>query len=341
MKQRSPTLEGFRAVLKQPSLGLAEVAWRWSFGGAAAALCAVAFFEYLDTLTVTRGDLLLLRTRHPALVAHALSRIFAGSAGRVVATMIVLAFCMAIGWTLVAALARAATVKALLDYFSILLPSPDAHDRKRPPEEWRLGSLLELNFFRAMLTLAAAVGVLAAFIVGGAASPAEHPSPGTAFLIMLGIAGLVWFVWSVLNWFLSLAAIFAVRDGRDFLASIAATIDLCRDHAGSMFAVGTWFGLAHFAAFCAATTLVAFPISLAGVLPPAAILGGVLLVTLLYFALADYLYMGRLAAYVAIAEFPGATVTESPNALPPAGIFPRTDAVDPDELILGDLPAPI
>ena len=37
MKQRSPTLEGFQTMFRLPSLGLAEIAWRWSFGLAAAA----------------------------------------------------------------------------------------------------------------------------------------------------------------------------------------------------------------------------------------------------------------------------------------------------------------
>ena len=329
-------------MLRQPSLGLAEIAWRWSFGGAAVALCAVAFTEYLDTLTATRGDLLLLRTRHPALVSQALAHIFRGSAGRVVEVVVVLALCLAIGWTVIAALARAATVRALLDYFHQFATS--GVDREGlPGAKSHFGSLFELNFLRASMTLAAAVGFLAAFILGGVAARAENSSPGAAFLIMLGIAGLVWLVWTVLNWFLSLAAIFVVRDGRDVFASISATIDFCRDHAGSVFAVGSWFGLAHVAAFFAATTLVAFPIGMASVLPPAAALGGVLLVTLLYFALVDYLYLGRLAAYVAITQFAEATMTESQNPLPlkpPTAGVPQSDAVDTEELILGDRPAP-
>src|ERR1700681_1061400 len=32
MKRRSPTLEGFQVMFRLPVLGLAEIAWRWSFG---------------------------------------------------------------------------------------------------------------------------------------------------------------------------------------------------------------------------------------------------------------------------------------------------------------------
>src|SRR5207302_10754305 len=58
-----------------------------------------------------------------------------------------------------------------------------------------------------------------------------------------------------------------------------------------------WFSLAHILAFIAATTVVAFPMAFAGILPIGVVLGGVLLVALLYFAVADFLYLGRLAGY--------------------------------------------
>src|SRR5713226_5754859 len=117
MKQRSPTLEGFRAIFRQPSFGLAEIAWRWSFGVAAGLLLTFSFLEYLDTLPVTRGELFLLRTHHPILISQAITHIFRGSAPRVVVAAIVLALALAVAWIVIASLGRAVTVKALLDYF--------------------------------------------------------------------------------------------------------------------------------------------------------------------------------------------------------------------------------
>ena len=46
MPRVSPTLEGFRAAFRRPSLTFAEIAWRWSFGAAAVALFAFALLEY-------------------------------------------------------------------------------------------------------------------------------------------------------------------------------------------------------------------------------------------------------------------------------------------------------
>jgi len=343
MKSSSPTLEGFRVILRRPSFGLAEITWRWSFGVACCALLAFSFFEYLRTLAVTRGDLLLLRSRQPVLISHAIAHIFGGSGFRVVQTIIVLATSLAIGWIVVASLARAATIEALLGYFSEPENLPAV---SRRPGTSRLPSLFGLNFFRVAATLAATIGCFAALLLGGAVSPVGNPSPGSAFLVFLSVILLVWLVWSVMNWFLSLAAVFVVAEGRDTFGAIGSAVALCRNRAGSVLAAGTWFGLAHIAAFVLATSVVAFPLGLAGVLPAGIVLGGVILVTLIYLAIADYLYIGRLAAYVAILELPQTTVVTS--GLAPA--FPSgaehitagiqaSNAVDQDELILGDSPA--
>jgi hypothetical protein len=56
--------------------------------------------------------------------------------------------------------------------------------------------------------------------------------------------------------------------------------------------------------FVVASSAVAVPVGLAEVLPGSIVFGGVLLVTLLYFAVVDFLYVGRLAAYVFLVEEP-------------------------------------
>src|ERR1700683_2357347 len=114
---RSPTLEGFRAIFRRPSLGFAEIAWRWSFGATTALLITLSCFEYLDTLPVTRGDLILFRTRQPVLISQALGHIVRGSGFRLVETFVVLALALTVGWIFVAALGRAATIKTLVAYF--------------------------------------------------------------------------------------------------------------------------------------------------------------------------------------------------------------------------------
>jgi len=333
--QRSPTLEGFRALFRQPSLWLAEIAWRWSFGAAAALLLGLSFVEYLNTLPVNGRDLFLLRTGQPTLVSQALAHILHGSGARAARALLIIAISMAASWIAIASFGRAAVIRSVL---SSLLPQDSSNGRSA----WRLSGLIGINFFRVATALAATVGLLAAWSLAAAFSPASRPSPGNALLVFLTACMMVGVAWSVVNWFLSLAAIFPVAQGDDTFTALGSAGDLCRSRLGPVAAASFWFGLAHIVIFMIASSVVAFPVTLAPFLPGAVVFGGVLLVTLVYFALADFLYVGRLAAYVAITQLPDAPLPleinlPSGGSKPPASAAPR-EAVDPDELILSDVP---
>lgn len=335
--KRSPTLEGFKAIFRQPSLGLAEIAWRWSLGVAGFASFIFAAVEYFDSLPVTATDMFLLRTHQPVLIGRAFDHILRGSLPRLLEALILLGLAFSVAWVIVASLGRAATLKTLLNH--VVEPSPENQQKS-----WRLGSLVGLNSLRAAATLAATVGIFGAILIGDSVSPADDPSPGTAFLLFLVIFGLVNLAWLAVNWFLSLASVFVFADGENISGSMAAAADFCRQHLGAVLAVSFWFGLAHFAAFFFASSLGTLLLSFLAVLPAAVVFTAVLLVTLVYFAIADFLYVGRLAAYVWIAEHPGTLATpvafqpQSPGPPPPA---PNSGRIDPDELILSDVPLPV
>ncbi len=279
-------------MFRLPLLGLAEIAWRWSFGLAAAAALLFTFREYLDTLPVSAEEMFLLRTRHPVLIWQALSRIFQGSLPRAAAGFAVLALALGLAWIVIASLGRAATLKTLVEYFC------------GSCNRIRLSALLALNLLRALTFLAATLGVAGAVLAARAASPADDPSPGIVLLIFWTLTMLVGLAWSMLNWFLSLAAIFVVKDGASAFAALNVAMDLCRSRPGSIAAALTWFGVAHTAMFIIATSAAAVPLGFADVLPGGMVLGGLLLVTLLYFAAVDFLYVGRLGAYVFMTEPP-------------------------------------
>lgn len=312
MPRNSPTLEGFRAVWRRPAFGLAEVAWRWSFGVAALALLGATLAEYLNSLAVTRLDLLLLRSGNPLLIGRALTHIVTGSGTRLRDATLVLLPALALAWMILASLGRAATLRGLLDYFGI-----------RAGAGWRLRSLFGLSFLRAALAFAATLGLLGAMLLAGLASPQAQPEPGVVFLVFTFVALVVGTVWSVVNWFLSVASIYVVRDGRDAFGALEDTVLLCRDRFGPVFVVGSWFTSAHFAAFALATAAACFPLALARTLPRAITFSTVLAITLLYFAVVDHLYIARLAAYLRIVD------DNRTPAHPP--LF------DPDDLILSDL----
>ena len=354
MALRSPTLEGFRAAFRRPSLTLAEIVWRWAVGATVAALFVFGLFEYLNTLPVTNGELLFLRTRHPYLVAEAIAHILRGSLNRAVMSVLLAALMLALLWIIVASVGRIATVRALLDYFrrevAANLPTSGVSEEKRPEVASHVSTsgesapwlaLLRLNFLRVAVALAAGSAFVGAAILAGFASPDAHPQPGLAFSLFLPLAGLICYLWWALNWLLSLAGMFAVRDGSDAVGAIASATALCRERTGPLFAVTTWMGLAHVVAFVGATTVASIPLGFAGVVPWRLVVAADSLVTLAYFAVVDWLYMARLAGYVFVVEAPQALLAPSAPVPPPKHGPPLQTTIDRHELILSDVPSPL
>jgi hypothetical protein len=350
MPRISPTLEGFRAAFRRPSLTFAEIAWRWTVGAVACTLFLFSFIEYLDTLPVTPGDATLLRTEQPLLVGRAISHILRGSLNRAVFAVLLEALALVLLWIIGASLGRAATVRSLIAYFrreATVLdssgPAPageDARDRSGEnrdsihPRDFR--ALLVLNFLRVAVALAALLAFAGAAILASFASSNKNPQPGMAFIIFLLFSGLILTAWPALNWILSLASVFSIRDGADALDALSAAVTFSRDRAGSVFAVSTWTGIAHLVALSVAGTAVSLPLAFIQFVPPRLIVAVIGLLALAYFAIVDWLYIARLAGYVCIAELPDVLAIPSPLPAPPPA--PPQTAIDRDEPILSDLP---
>jgi hypothetical protein len=162
-------------------------------------------------------------------------------------------------------------------------------------------------------------------LAAGAASSPDDPSPGKVLLIFWLLIMLIGLAYPMLNWYLSLAALFVVRDKASAFGALAKATDLCRKRPGSLVAAATGFGIAHAFVFVVASSAAAIPLGFAEVLPGSMAFGGVLLVALLYFAAVDFLYVGRLATYV--------FVLEQPEPAPEPPTLLRSD----DE-ILSDIP---
>ncbi len=347
----SPTVEGFRAAFRRPLLALAEIMWRWIVGATAVALLVVGLFEYLDTLPVTNGELLFLRTRHPYLVGEAIAHILRGSLNRAAMASLLAALMLSVLWIFTASMGRIATVRGLLDYFrpdvrGDFLDGDITSDSKRDVASnvstTAFVALVRLNFLRVVLALAAIAGFAGAGILAGFASPDANPQPGLAFSLFLPLAGLICYLWWALNWLLSLAGMFAVRNAEDAIGAIGCAVDLTRENTGAVFAITTWTGLAHLVALVGAATIASIPMGFVGLIPWRLIIAAMTLVALIYFALADWLYMARLAGYVCVAETPLALLAGLPPApllrTPPVQTTPVQTMIDRDEPILSDLP---
>jgi hypothetical protein len=339
-----PTIEGFRASLRRPAISFAEIIWRWSVGAVAILLFFFGAYEYLSTLPVTSGELLFLHTKQPILIARALDHIFRGSWNRSAAAGLLAALALALLWLIAASLGRMATVASLSEYFGTRFASSGR--KESPAAAVIFRSLFRLNFLRLVIAVAAISGFLGAGILAGFALPDGNSNPGLAFLIFILVASLVALVWWILNWFFSLAAVCAVRDGEDALRAIASAVDLCHDRASAVFAVSFWTALVHVALVVGATSMVVIPIALVGTIAWGIVAIAVFLITIFYFAMSDWIYMVRIAGYVCISDLPDLEFSPrqperrpgAPWGGPPMG--GNEAAVDRDELILSDLPNP-
>jgi hypothetical protein len=364
MSTWSPTAEGFRTIFSRPALSLAEITWRWSFGAAGTFLAVFALFEYFDTLPVSNRDRFLLRTGAPSFVLRALSHILQGSGARFLLALLVTCAALSLLWILLASLGRAATLTSLLETIRTRALSlqraamPDVEPENAGAaiagnlSSHPIRSLAGLHCLRIMVFALAIFALAGALFGSSLLSSRNDPHPGLAFLAFLMLSFLIALAVTSLNWLLSMATLFVVRDGEDSFGAISSAIDLCQDRLGAVFAVGTWFGLAHLTFFVIATSVVGFPLSFLAIVPPGFVLLGVMLVTLLYLAIADSLYIGRLAGYAAILEAPALPppVFDAPQAfVPPALLaapqFPvpviesnpeGSAAVDQSEEILSD-----
>lgn len=341
MPQVSPTLEGFRAAFSRPLLTFAEITWRWVVGATATVLLLFGFFEFLDTLPVTNAEVLFLRTRHPVLVSQALAHILRGSFSRGLLSLMLAALLLSLIWMVAASVGRFTTVEAMIDYFRTRLPAVGSDIGRvatgGKSVRVRTFALLRLNFLRIAVFLGGVLGLGGAGALAGFISSPEHPRPGLSFLLFVPIAALVCLIWYMLNWFLSLSSVFVIRDGEDAIGALSSATTICRERTGAVIAVSTWTGLAHTVAFVGASTVVSFPLALAGILPWRLVLLLVMLLSLAYFAVADWLYTARLAGYVCIAEMPDIVLAiPAPPIVPSLPVIAPT--IDRDELILSDVP---
>jgi hypothetical protein len=343
----SPTLEGFRAAFRRPLITFGEITWRWAVGTTATILFFFGLFEYLDTLPVTNVELLFLRTRNPFLVSQALTHILRGSISRGLLSLILAILLLAVIWMVAASLGRLAIVEAMIDHFQErfrddlkLADQIDEPTTAGASPTDRVFTLLRLNFLRVVVALAGLIGLAGAATIAGSFSSPTNPRPGLALVWFLPVAGVVCLIWCEMNWLLSLASVFAVRDADDVAGAISSAVTLCRERTGAVVAVSTWAGLAHVIAFVGASTVVSVPLALAGVLPWRLVAVGVILVTLAYFAVSDWVYTARLAGYVCIAELPDALLAPpAPTVIAPPSVPAAT--IDRDELILSDVPQPV
>jgi hypothetical protein len=335
MRHRSPTFAGFRAVLHSPSFALAEIAWRWSFGAALIAALLFCFREFLGSLPVDRIEMFLLGSAQPFLVGRALEQILRGSAPRLVFCLILLAIVFTLAWAVVAALGRIVVVKALATF------ATGAHDDSQNNLSSRLGffPLFGLHLLRASAALAMVIGCAGTGIAAANIASKNPALLGSALLALFVVCFLAISIWTILNWLLSFAAIFVVTNGSNVREAIFSAAEFCMEHLAAVFIPGVWSVIFRGLALIAIGTLWIFVASLVPTSEAGIVFGMLAILLPLYWVIADWLYIARLAAYVyLVLGSPDAGVQSESLWNPPPIFGPQDGRIDANELILSDVP---
>lgn len=274
--------DGWRVLMRAPGVVLAEIVWRWTFGTALWVLLFISFHQYLSSIEISPSEYALMKALAPftwmAITVRVMIAVVQGL--RDMSSILVPA--LGVLWVALGSIGRAATVRAL------------ALGEART--NWPTAAALHL--FRLLMFFAAVLAFFGAgVLISSASDPQLHFELN--FFLMLVVLLLLSGIWSAVNWFFSVAAIFAARDGAGFWSSLAGAADLYYMGVGR---AGIWFSLMR-TVLAVASTFVSLIflgtfIETRGLAP----LLGMVTVTLGYFAFADALYMWRLATYISLTE---------------------------------------
>ena len=338
----SPTAEGFRALVTAPGAFVAELVWRWIFGVAAIVIAMWSLDRFLNAIVISPADEVALATGSPVLVMSAVGNIVGQmpAAGSRLASVLLPGLTLL--WVVAATMGRTTSIQRLLEFFGELYGitaisassqvSVERHDAG--PGAPRIASLAMLHFIRVVIGVAAVAGYFGTLIIAAQVARAgEEPTVGRFLLVFLPLEFVVVMIASWLNWVVSLAPIFAVRDGRDWVASLGDAVALSRKRAASFSRIATWFGLLRFviAGSFGFVGLVAI-----GVLSSVSgwvMLTAIALIYAIYSIVSNALLTARLAAYVAIAQqvIVPEEIAPEPVSPEPSWLRPLPPALPPAE----------
>jgi hypothetical protein len=283
MPTESPIRYGFRTVWRGPDLTLAEIAWRWTWGAASLLIGWFAAREFLHSLVVSNLDYFRLRSSNPQWIADAIFHIFEGSGPTLLRLFFVITPAALLLWIVAASLGRAATLRALLG-------------NHRPV----VGRTLALHVWRVLIGLLAFIGTVSSFLLGSVlAARTDPPQPLIFIVIFFPLAIVFTILRSRINWFLLLANIYAAQ-GSTSAQGFGEATRIFKRRSGDFMGVGTVVGVIRIALMVVVTLLSLALVGAAGQVPGKLLWAAFLILTLGYFAVSDWLYLVKLAAYARI-----------------------------------------
>jgi len=297
MPTESPTRHGFRTVWREPSLALAEIAWRWVWGASALLIAWFAARGYMHSLTVSNYDQFRLNSGNPQWMAEAITHIFSGSGPTLFRLICIITPAAVVLWIFAAGFGRAATLRALLNNGSNINNGS------------LVGRTLALHLWRVVIGTMAMVGIAASFLLGAVLmARSEPPQPLFFIAVFFPLALVFTVIRSRINWFLLLANIYAAA-GKRAGAGFGEATRVFKRRSGEFMSVGTVIGIIRIVLMGAMTVFTFALLPGVGKVPGKFLWTVFALATLAYFAVSDWLYVVKLAAYARIIQSDAAADT--------------------------------
>jgi len=304
-KPPNPITQGLRAVTRDPAIFLVEILWRWSFAILACLLVAGVGVMLLGPLHVGHAWDTAWRSRDPQRMGQLVFAVLLLLGMKVIViAAIAVPLTIALLWGIFSALGRFVTVKRLRVGLTSL----------------RFRTILALQLLRGFIGWLSLVLLFAAMF-GEALIASRGPQPDLLlyYLMVLPSVVLIGSFWLTVNWYLSLAAIFG-REGQSFRGALRQARQTVSQQRSDFAGTGFVFLLFRVVALLIATAICGLTSGMVGS-SPQGYFTLLIIVSLAYFAIADFLYVARMAAYLALAAAhadpaAGPTLVATSSALP-------------------------
>ncbi|HZD95660.1 MAG TPA: hypothetical protein VE133_15460 [Candidatus Sulfotelmatobacter sp.] len=288
----NPIAQGFRGARRDPASILLEILWRWSFAIVALFLLLVAGMVLLGPLNVGDSFLAAWRSQDPRKWGIIGLSIVLRLGTKLVVALIALPVVLALLWSIFAAAARRIIVRRLNSAAPL-----------------GFGSMLAVQGLRALVALVS-VALLIASLRGAlyAATRGQQPDLFRFYLVAAPSVPLIVILWLVLNWQLSMAAIFG-RERQGFGAALRQKRQTIRRHRSDFAGTTFIFWLLRSLVLLIVLAVGGLTSSMLGSSPQVyfALLATVALV---YFVVSDFLYVARIASYLALGAAPDPIAAE-------------------------------
>jgi hypothetical protein len=284
-KPPNPITQGLRAVTRDPAIFLVEILWRWSFAILGCLLVVGIGLMLLGPLHVGPVWDNAWRSRDPQRMGQVVLGVVLILGVKVIMTAVIaVPLAIALLWGILSALGRFVTAKRLRAGLTSL----------------RFRSILTLQLLRGFVGWLSLVLLFAATF-GEALIASRGPKPDLLlyYLMVMPSVVVIGALWLTLNWYLSLAAIFG-REGQSFRGAFRQARQTIRLQRSDFAGTGFVFLLFRIVLLLIAMVICGLTSGMVGSSPQGYFVL-LMIVSLAYFAIADFLYVARMAAYLALA----------------------------------------